>query len=210
MAHESNSNNSNETDEFDVAVNPGLVGLPPKQYAYNAGAVNAGLISSAALSSSSTTTSSSSSQALPDDQQRELLAYAGRFRPRDVELEVRPRPFLPDYVPAIGGLIDPMLKPPRPDGQRDSHRLGRRILDEPSPHQSDAVLLDLQLRAMGRGRAAAAGGGGGVSSSSASALARVRVIQGGSNSNNSRRAEEISRWIASIGGKCRLRGRVWI
>eukprot|EP00698_Gefionella_okellyi_P013684 TRINITY_DN3766_c0_g1_i1.p1 TRINITY_DN3766_c0_g1~~TRINITY_DN3766_c0_g1_i1.p1 ORF type:complete len:360 (+),score=77.63 TRINITY_DN3766_c0_g1_i1:52-1131(+) len=75
---------------------------------------------------------------------RELFAYITRYKPQEVELETRLRPFIPDYLPAVGEL-DAFLKIPRPDGEADN--LGLIVLDEPAANQSDPTVLDLQLRA---------------------------------------------------------------
>ncbi|KAK1942220.1 Intraflagellar transport protein 46 [Phytophthora citrophthora] len=74
---------------------------------------------------------------------RELFQYIGRFKAQEIELETRLKCFIPEYIPAVGDM-DAFLKVPRPDGQLD--QLGLKMLDEPSLSQSDATVLDLQLR----------------------------------------------------------------
>jgi intraflagellar transport protein 46 len=74
---------------------------------------------------------------------RELFQYIGRFKAQEIELETRLKCFIPEYIPAVGDM-DAFLKVPRPDGQAD--QLGLKMLDEPSLNQSDATVLDLQLR----------------------------------------------------------------
>ncbi|RLN54753.1 hypothetical protein BBJ29_007589 [Phytophthora kernoviae] len=74
---------------------------------------------------------------------RELFQYIGRFKAQDIELETRLKCFIPEYIPAVGDM-DAFLKVPCPDGQQD--QLGLKMLDEPSLTQSDATVLDLQLR----------------------------------------------------------------
>ncbi len=54
---------------------------------------------------------------VPDDV-RELFQYIGRYKPQTVELETKLKPFIPDYIPAVGG-IDEVIKVPRPDGKPD-------------------------------------------------------------------------------------------
>lgn len=76
---------------------------------------------------------------------KELFQYIGRYKPQTIELETKLKPFIPDYIPAIGE-IDPFLKIPRPDGQPD--KLGLTVLDEPAAQQTDPTVLDLQLRAI--------------------------------------------------------------
>uniref|UniRef100_K3WW07 Intraflagellar transport protein 46 homolog n=1 Tax=Globisporangium ultimum (strain ATCC 200006 / CBS 805.95 / DAOM BR144) TaxID=431595 RepID=K3WW07_GLOUD len=74
---------------------------------------------------------------------RELFQYIGRFKSQEIELETRLKCFIPEYIPAVGDM-DAFLKIPRPDGEMDN--LGLKVLDEPSLSQSDATVLDLQLR----------------------------------------------------------------
>ncbi|KAL3665091.1 hypothetical protein V7S43_009724 [Phytophthora oleae] len=74
---------------------------------------------------------------------RELFQYIGRFKAQEIELETRLKCFVPEYIPAVGDM-DAFLKVPRPDDQLD--QLGLKMLDEPSLTQSDATVLDLQLR----------------------------------------------------------------
>lgn len=74
---------------------------------------------------------------------RELFQYIGRFKAQEIELETRLKCFIPEYIPAVGDM-DAFLKIPRPDGEMDN--LGLKMLDEPSLSQSDATVLDLQLR----------------------------------------------------------------
>ncbi len=49
---------------------------------------------------------------------RELFGFIGRYKPQSVELETKIKPFIPDYIPAVGG-IDEFIKVPRPDGKPD-------------------------------------------------------------------------------------------
>uniref|UniRef100_A0A7S1GBS6 Intraflagellar transport protein 46 homolog n=1 Tax=Bicosoecida sp. CB-2014 TaxID=1486930 RepID=A0A7S1GBS6_9STRA len=78
---------------------------------------------------------------------RELFQYIGRYKPHNIELDTKLRCFIPDYIPAVGD-IDAFLKVGRPDGKPDD--LGLKVLDEPSPAQSDATVLDLQLRSISK------------------------------------------------------------
>jgi intraflagellar transport protein 46 len=70
-----------------------------------------------------------------------------RYKPHNIELETKMRPFIPDYIPAVGD-IDPFVKVPRPDGKADN--LGLDKLDEPAAVQSDPNVLQLQLRAVSK------------------------------------------------------------
>lgn len=55
----------------------------------------------------------------------ELFQYISRYHPHDIELETRLKPFIPDYIPAVGE-VDAFLKVPRPDGAEET--LGLQIL----------------------------------------------------------------------------------
>ncbi|KAI8999309.1 intraflagellar transport complex B protein 46 C terminal-domain-containing protein [Gaertneriomyces semiglobifer] len=79
-----------------------------------------------------------------DNEIKELFEYVDRYKPQEQELEYHLKPFLPDFIPAIGD-IDAFIKIPRPDGKPDN--LGLLTLDEPSLQQSDPAVLDLKLRA---------------------------------------------------------------
>ncbi|KAM6909117.1 intraflagellar transport protein 46 homolog [Xenentodon cancila] len=73
---------------------------------------------------------------------RELFQYITRYAPQPTELEHHLKPFIPDFIPAVGD-IDAFLKVPRPDGKVDN--LGMLVLDEPSVKQSDPTVLSLWL-----------------------------------------------------------------
>lgn len=73
---------------------------------------------------------------------KELFQYITRYSPQSIELEHSLKPFIPDFIPAVGD-IDAFLKVPRPDGKADS--LGLLVLDEPSVKQSDPTVLSLWL-----------------------------------------------------------------
>jgi intraflagellar transport protein 46 len=76
---------------------------------------------------------------------KDLFKYITRFQPQNIEPEFKLKPFIPEYIPAIGD-IDAFLKVTRPDGVIDE--LGYVTLDEPSAKQSDPTVLDLHLRAI--------------------------------------------------------------
>lgn len=93
---------------------------------------------------------------------KELFQYIGRFKAQEVELETTLKCFIPEYIPAVGEM-DAFLKVKRPLGlgsqqQQESKKeeaggedpIGLRVLDEPALLQSDATVLDLQLRAQSR------------------------------------------------------------
>ena len=58
-----------------------------------------------------------------------LFKYIGRYRPIHHSLETRFKPFIQDYIPAVGD-IDAFIKLPRPDGLVEP--LGKTFLDEPA------------------------------------------------------------------------------
>ncbi|KAK2899356.1 intraflagellar transport protein 46 homolog isoform X1 [Channa argus] len=73
---------------------------------------------------------------------KELFQYITRYTPQTIELEHSLKPFIPDFIPAVGD-IDAFLKVPRPDGKPDG--LGLVVLDEPSVKQSDPTVMSLWL-----------------------------------------------------------------
>ncbi|XP_018097487.2 LOW QUALITY PROTEIN: intraflagellar transport protein 46 homolog [Xenopus laevis] len=73
---------------------------------------------------------------------KELFQYITRYTPQVVELDYKLKPFIPDFIPAVGD-IDAYLKVPRPDGKPDN--LGLLTLDEPSTRQSDPTVMALWL-----------------------------------------------------------------
>ncbi|XP_067675717.1 intraflagellar transport protein 46 homolog isoform X2 [Haliotis asinina] len=78
---------------------------------------------------------------------KELFQYITRYTPQSIELDHKLRPFIPDFIPAVGD-IDAFIKIARPDGKPDT--LGLTVLDEPCAKQSDPTVLDLQLRAISK------------------------------------------------------------
>jgi len=44
----------------------------------------------------------------------ELFQYISRYHPHNIELDTKFRPFIPEYIPAVGE-VDAFLKVPRPD-----------------------------------------------------------------------------------------------
>ncbi|XP_037533232.1 intraflagellar transport protein 46 homolog [Nematolebias whitei] len=73
---------------------------------------------------------------------KNLFQHIIRYTPQTVELDHSLKPFIPDFIPAVGD-IDAFLKVPRPDGKPDD--LGLMVLDEPSVKQSDPTVLSLWL-----------------------------------------------------------------
>ncbi len=58
---------------------------------------------------------------------RELFKYIGRYTAHTIELDTKLKPFMPDYIPCVGG-IDEFIKVPRPDGKPDY--LGLKVILE--------------------------------------------------------------------------------
>ncbi|XP_018610668.1 intraflagellar transport protein 46 homolog isoform X2 [Scleropages formosus] len=73
---------------------------------------------------------------------KELFQYITRYTPQTIELDHKLKPFIPDFIPAVGD-IDAFLKVPRPEGKPDS--LGLLVLDEPCAKQTDPTVLSLWL-----------------------------------------------------------------
>ena len=82
-----------------------------------------------------------------DNEVKEIFRYITKYTPQSLDLEYRLKPFIPDFIPAVGD-IDAFLKIPRPDGMSD--RLGLTELDEPIANQSDASVLHHRLHAFSK------------------------------------------------------------
>ena len=63
---------------------------------------------------------------------KELFTHVMRYTPQTIDLETRFKPFIPEYIPAVGD-IDAFIKVMRPDGKNES--LGLTMLDEPAAKQ---------------------------------------------------------------------------
>ena len=75
----------------------------------------------------------------------DLFRHISAFAPPDTPFAATLKSFVPDYMPATGE-PDCFLHIPRPDG-RSSGGLGAAVLSEPCAQQSDASVVELQLRA---------------------------------------------------------------
>ncbi|KAG7320419.1 hypothetical protein KOW79_016272 [Hemibagrus wyckioides] len=73
---------------------------------------------------------------------KDIFQFITRYTPQNIELDHKLKPFIPDFIPAVGD-IDAFLKVPRPDGKVDG--LGLVVLDEPCAKQSDPVVLSMGL-----------------------------------------------------------------
>jgi len=80
-------------------------------------------------------------------EEKELFEYIHRYTPQKVDLETKFKPFIPDYIPAVGD-IDAFIKVMR--CEHDTETLGLTVLDEPAALQSDPTILDLQLRSVSK------------------------------------------------------------
>lgn len=105
-----------------------------------------------------------------------LFRYVDHMQPKEISLETELKCFIPPYVPTIGE-VDPFIKVPRPDGKTDG--LGLYVVDEPAKEQSDAAVLELQLRSQTKKRQ--------------TGNALVRSIE-----NAERDPHEVDRWIQNI------------
>lgn len=72
---------------------------------------------------------------------KELFEYIQRYKPQKIDLDSKLKPFVPDYVPAVGE-VDAFLKMPKPDGQKED--LGIVQLDEPALNCEDKTVLELK------------------------------------------------------------------
>ncbi|CAB4062849.1 IFT46 [Lepeophtheirus salmonis] len=112
-----------------------------------------------------------------DSEVKELFNYILRYTPQTIELETKFKPFIPEYIPAVGD-IDAFIKVSRPDEVKES--LGLTVLDEPAAKQSDPSVLDLQLRA--------------ISKQTSAKAATVKKVPGDSGKNS----KHIDKWIKDI------------
>jgi intraflagellar transport protein 46 len=71
------------------------------------------------------------------------------YKPQIKTLKPKLKPFIQDYVPAVGE-VDAFLKVPRPDGSKEN--LGLMQLDEPCLNQSKRSYLDLLIRQFYKGK----------------------------------------------------------
>lgn len=71
---------------------------------------------------------------------KELFDFIDRFKPSDIDLDTKLKPFIPEYIPSVGG-PDAFIKIGKPKGMEDKidERLGVVVLDEPGPNQTDSA-----------------------------------------------------------------------
>ncbi|CAB3399496.1 unnamed protein product [Caenorhabditis bovis] len=77
------------------------------------------------------------------EEEIQVLTYIDAYKPADIEIKTQLRPFIIDYIPAIGE-VDTFIKIPRPDDVDDN--AGLIQLDEPATQQSDPVIIAMQLK----------------------------------------------------------------
>ncbi|XP_044262242.1 intraflagellar transport protein 46 homolog [Tribolium madens] len=83
---------------------------------------------------------------------KDIFQYITKYIPQQMSLDHKFKPFVPEFLPAVGD-IDAFLKviPPKTllsdEDFVTNQQLGLVVLDEPAANQSDPALLHLQLRA---------------------------------------------------------------
>jgi len=107
---------------------------------------------------------------------QEVFEYITRYKPQKGELETKIKPFIPDYIPAVGE-VDAFLKMPKPDGQKED--LGITVLDEPALVNEDKTVLELKY----------------VQSKN---VTRSVVINVDAIENADKKPKEVTRWIHSV------------
>ena len=107
---------------------------------------------------------------------KDLFEYIQRYKPQKMELESKLKPFVPDYIPAVGE-VDAFLKMPKPDGVKED--LGITQLDEPALNQEDKTVLELKY----------------IQSKN---VARAAPMNVDSIDGADKKPKEISRWINSV------------
>ena len=107
---------------------------------------------------------------------KELFEYIQRYKPQKIDLDTKIKPFIPDYIPAVGE-VDAFLKMPKPDGQKED--LGITVLDEPALNNEDKTVLELKY----------------VQSKN---VTRSVVINVDSIEYADKKSKEISRWVSSV------------
>ena len=72
-----------------------------------------------------------------------IFSYIQKYKPQTIILDYKLKPFIPDFIPAVGD-IDAFIKVSPSSDTKE--KLGLVVLDEPAACQSDPSVLDLQLR----------------------------------------------------------------
>lgn len=72
-----------------------------------------------------------------------LFTYMNRYQPVEIDLDTKLKPFIPNYIPAIGE-VDSFIKVGRPD--KVPEELGLSSIDEPAIDGQDADIFKLRLK----------------------------------------------------------------
>ena len=107
---------------------------------------------------------------------RDLFEYIQRYKPQKIDLETKVKPFIPEYIPAVGE-VDAFLKMPKPDGTKED--LGITVLDEPALNHEDKTVLELKY----------------IQSKN---VVRAAPMTVDAIENADKKPKEISRWINSV------------
>jgi intraflagellar transport protein 46 len=107
---------------------------------------------------------------------KELFEYINRYKPQKIDLETKLKPFIPDYIPAVGE-VDAFLKMPKPDGSKED--LGITVLDEPALNHEDKTVLELKYF-------------------QSKNVVRAAPIDVDSIEHADKKPKEVSRWINSV------------
>lgn len=107
---------------------------------------------------------------------RDLFEYIQRYKPQKIDLETKIKPFIPEYIPAVGE-VDSFLKMPKPDGTKED--LGITVLDEPALNHEDKTVLELKY----------------IQSKN---VVRAAPMTVDAIENADKKPKEISRWINSV------------
>ena len=107
---------------------------------------------------------------------KELFEYINRYKPQKIDLDTKLKPFIPEYIPAVGE-VDAFLKMPKPDGNKED--LGIVVLDEPALNHEDKTVLELKY----------------VQSKN---VVRAAPMDIDSIENADKKPKEISRWVNSV------------
>lgn len=114
---------------------------------------------------------------------KDLFDYIQRYKPIKVDLESKLKPFVPDYIPAIGE-VDAFLKMPRPFDAQGREELGLSVLDEPALNCEDKTVLEMKYIQSKNVT---------LSSSQKNQLIQVESIE-----HAEKKPKEISKWIQGV------------
>ena len=121
---------------------------------------------------------------------KDLFDYIIRYIPQKIELDYKLKPFIPDYIPAVGD-IDALIKVSLcfrkiPNTyflfkvESDNNlQLGLTVLDEPSAKQSDPNIIELQLRS--------------ITKTSSGKMSKIKKV-----SNIDKEMKVVDKWIKDI------------